>query len=93
MLIRFSFKNFKSFRDEAILDLSAAKMTEFSDRVVLEGNEKIFFFFFNKHACTSHFSLLTIVSHFIIFSTCKFDLFSLICILLSHFNIIIVVFP
>ena len=41
MLIQFSFKNFKSFRDEAILDLSAAKMTEFSDRVVLEGNEKI----------------------------------------------------
>lgn len=41
MLIQFSFKNFKSFRDEAILDLSAAKMTEFSDRVVLEGNDKI----------------------------------------------------
>ena len=41
MLIQFNFKNFKSFRDEAILDLSAAKMTEFSDRVVLEGNEKI----------------------------------------------------
>lgn len=41
MLIQFSFKNFKSFRDEAILDLSAAKMTEFSDRVVSEGNDKI----------------------------------------------------
>ncbi len=41
MLIQFSFKNYKSFRDEAVLDLSAAKMTEFSDRVVLEGNEKI----------------------------------------------------
>ncbi|RKI42280.1 ATP-binding protein [bacterium D16-51] len=41
MLIQFSFKNFKSFRDEAILDLSAAKMTEFSGRVVSEGNEKI----------------------------------------------------
>lgn len=41
MLIQFNFKNFKSFRDEAILDLSAAKMTEFSDRVVSEGNEKI----------------------------------------------------
>ncbi len=39
MLIQFSFKNYKSFRDEAVLDLSAAKMTEFSDRVVLEGNE------------------------------------------------------
>lgn len=29
MLIQFSFKNFNSFRDEATLDLSAAKMTEF----------------------------------------------------------------
>lgn len=41
MLIQFNFKNFKSFRDEAILDMSAAKMTEFSERVVLMGNEKI----------------------------------------------------
>ena len=41
MLIQFHFKNFKSFRDEASLDLSAAKMTEFSDRVVSEGNDKI----------------------------------------------------
>ncbi|MBQ8314262.1 MAG: AAA family ATPase, partial [Lachnospiraceae bacterium] len=41
MLIQFSFKNFKSFREEAILDLSAAKMTEFSERIVSVGNEKI----------------------------------------------------
>lgn len=41
MLIQFNFKNFKSFRDEAILDLSAAKMTEFSERVVTVGSEKI----------------------------------------------------
>jgi hypothetical protein len=41
MLIQFNFKNFKSFREEAILDLSAAKMTEFSDRVVTVGSEKI----------------------------------------------------
>ncbi|MFI3212604.1 MAG: ATP-binding protein [Eubacteriales bacterium] len=41
MLIQFNFKNFKSFRDEATLDLSATKMTEFSDRVVNVGNEKI----------------------------------------------------
>ncbi len=41
MLIQFNFKNFKSFRDEVTLDLSAAKMTEFSDRVVSEGNDKI----------------------------------------------------
>ena len=41
MLIQFNFKNFKSFRDEATLDLSAAKMTEFSNRVISMGNEKI----------------------------------------------------
>ena len=41
MLIQFNFKNYKSFREEATLDLSAAKMTEFSDRVVTVGNEKI----------------------------------------------------
>ena len=41
MLIQFNFKNFKSFREEVTLDLSAAKMTEFSDRVVSIGSEKI----------------------------------------------------
>ena len=41
MLIQFNFKNCKSFRDEATLDLSAAKMTEFSERVVSVGSEKI----------------------------------------------------
>ena len=41
MLIQFNFKNFKSFREETTLDLSAAKMTEFSDRVVTIGSEKI----------------------------------------------------
>ena len=41
MLIQFSFRNYKSFKDETILDLSAAKMTEYSDRVVSVGNEKI----------------------------------------------------
>ena len=41
MLIQFSFKNFKSFREEATLDLSATKITEFSNRIVTVGNEKI----------------------------------------------------
>lgn len=41
MLIQFNFKNFRSFREEATLDLSAARMTEFSDRVVTVGSEKI----------------------------------------------------
>lgn len=39
--IQFNFKNYNSFRDEAILDLSATKMTEFSNRVVSVGSEKI----------------------------------------------------
>ena len=41
MLIQFNFKNFNSFRDEATLDLSAAKMTEFSERVISFGGEKV----------------------------------------------------
>ena len=41
MLIQFNFKNYKSFRDEVSLDLSATKMTEFSERVVSIGSEKI----------------------------------------------------
>lgn len=41
MLIQFSFKNFKSFREEVTLDLSATKITEFSERVVTAGGEKI----------------------------------------------------
>ena len=41
MLIQFSFKNYKSFKEEATLDLSATKMTEFSERVVTIGSEKI----------------------------------------------------
>ena len=41
MLIQFRFKNFKSFRDDTILDLSATKITEHSDRVVAAGKEKL----------------------------------------------------
>lgn len=41
MLIQFNFKNFKSFRDDATLDLSATKMSEFNDRVISVGNERI----------------------------------------------------
>lgn len=41
MLIQFCFKNFKSFRDDTILDLSAAKITEHSDRVISVGYEKL----------------------------------------------------
>lgn len=41
MLIQFRFKNFKSFKDDTILDLSATKITEYSDRVVSVGYEKL----------------------------------------------------
>jgi len=41
MLIQFRFKNFKSFRDDTILDLSATKITEHSEHVVQLGNEKL----------------------------------------------------
>lgn len=41
MLIQFNFKNFRSFRDEVSLDLSAAKMSEFNDRVINVSNEKV----------------------------------------------------
>ena len=41
MLIQFRFENYKSFRDETILDLSATKITEHASRVIELGNEKI----------------------------------------------------
>lgn len=41
MLIQFRFKNFRSFRDDTILDLSATKVTEHSDRVIQIGAERL----------------------------------------------------
>lgn len=41
MLIQFNFSNFKSFKNEVSLDLSATKITEFSDRVISIGNDKV----------------------------------------------------
>lgn len=41
MLLQFNFKNFKSFRDEATLDLTATKMTEYNDHVVSIANDKV----------------------------------------------------
>ena len=41
MLIQFRFKNYKSFRDDTILDFSATKITEHSGRIVSAGNEKL----------------------------------------------------
>lgn len=41
MLIQFRFENFKSFRDDTILDLSATKISEYSNHIVSSGNEKL----------------------------------------------------
>lgn len=41
MLLQFNFKNFKSFRDDTTLDLTATKITEFDNHVVLASNEKV----------------------------------------------------
>ena len=41
MLIQFSFKNFRSFKDEAILDLTATTCTEFPEHVRASGGEKV----------------------------------------------------
>lgn len=41
MLLQFNFKNFKSFRDDTTLDLTATKISEFSNHVVSVANEKV----------------------------------------------------
>ncbi len=41
MLIEFNFKNFKSFKDDAVLDLSATKITEHSNHILISGKEKV----------------------------------------------------
>lgn len=41
MLIQFNFKNFKSFRNEVSLDLSATKITEHGDHVVEMANDRL----------------------------------------------------
>src|SRR5665647_1040670 len=41
MLLQFNFKNFKSFRDDTTLDLTATKITEYNNHVIPVGNEKV----------------------------------------------------
>ena len=41
MLLQFNYKNFKSFRDDTTLDLTATKISEYSNHVVSVGNEKV----------------------------------------------------
>ena len=41
MLLQFNFKNFKSFRDDTTLDLSATKISEYGNHVVSIANERV----------------------------------------------------
>jgi AAA15 family ATPase/GTPase len=41
MLLQFNFKNFKSFRDDTTLDLTATKISEYNNHVISVGNEKV----------------------------------------------------
>lgn len=41
MLLQFNFKNFKSFRDDTTLDLTATKITEYNNHIISIGNEKV----------------------------------------------------
>ncbi len=41
MLLQFNFKNFKSFRDDTTLDLTATRITDYNYHVVSVGNEKV----------------------------------------------------
>lgn len=41
MLLQFIFKNYRSFKEEVILDLTATKISEYNERVVEIGNERL----------------------------------------------------
>jgi hypothetical protein len=41
MLLQFTFKNFKSFRDETTIDFTATKITEYNNQVINVGNERV----------------------------------------------------
>lgn len=41
MLLQFNFKNFKSFRDDTTLDMTATKISEFASHAIPVGNEKV----------------------------------------------------
>lgn len=41
MLLQFNFKNFKSFRDNTTLDMTATKISEYTNHVIKVGKEKV----------------------------------------------------
>lgn len=72
MLTKFSFKNFKSFRDAATLDLTAAKITEFSDSVIPLGGDRILpivaIFGANASGKSTVFNAFEYMSNYVAFS-------------------------
>lgn len=72
MLTKFSFKNFKSFRDKATLDLNAAKITEFSDSVITIGGNKVLpaaaIFGANASGKSTVFSAFEYMSNYVAYS-------------------------
>ena len=41
MLLQFNFKNYKSFRDDTVLDMTATKISDFNNHVITVANEKV----------------------------------------------------
>lgn len=41
MLLQFNFKNYKSFKDDVSLDLTATKISDYNNHVIIEANERI----------------------------------------------------
>ena len=72
MLANFSFKNYKSFRDEATLDLNSTKITEFSDSVITCGGNKILpvaaIFGANASGKSTVFSAFEYMSNYVAYS-------------------------
>lgn len=70
MLLQFNFKNYKSFRDDTVLDLSATKISEYSERVVVVANEKILpvaaIFGANAHGKSNVFEALRYMHNYVI---------------------------
>ena len=72
MLLQFNFSNFKSFRDDTTLDLTATKMSEYSERVVTVGKEKILpisaIFGANAHGKSNVLEALRYMHNYVVYS-------------------------
>lgn len=72
MLIQFSFKNYKSFKDEAVFDMTASRISENSDSVTKVGKYKInkaaLIFGANASGKSGVFNAFKDMSYYVIFS-------------------------